>query len=75
MNWLKSKKTVAVHSGNFHADEIFSVAALSVLLNQDIKIIRTREEGVLSSADYLFDVGGVYDPAKNKFDHQLGYQE
>jgi uncharacterized UPF0160 family protein len=69
MTWLKSKKTVAVHSGNFHPDDIFSVATLSLYLNEKVKIIRTREEMVYSKADYVFDIGQVYDPAKNRFDH------
>lgn len=73
MNWLKSKKTVAVHSGNFHPDDVFSVAFLSVLYHGRIKIIRTREKEVYSKADFVIDVGGEYDPARNRFDHhQIG---
>lgn len=73
MSWLKSKKTVAVHSGNFHADEIFSVAVLSLYLKEKLKIIRTRDDAVYLKADYVFDVGQEYNPAKNKFDHhQVG---
>jgi uncharacterized UPF0160 family protein len=73
MNWLRSKKTVAVHSGSFHADDIFSVAVLSLLLGYIPKIIRTRDQGKIKKADFVLDVGGEYDPAKNKFDHhQIG---
>lgn len=69
MNWLKSKKTVAVHDGNFHPDDVFSVALLSILLGGNIKVIRTRDEGEISTADFVADVGHEYNPAKNRFDH------
>jgi uncharacterized UPF0160 family protein len=69
MNWLRSKKTVAVHDGNFHPDDVFSVALLSIIYNGKIKIVRTREKGIYSKADFIVDVGLEYDPAKNKFDH------
>ena len=69
MNWLKSKKIVAVHSGSFHPDDVFSVALLSILLNGKIKVIRTRDKDVYSKADFILDVGGEYDPDINKFDH------
>lgn len=69
MFWPINKKTVAVHSGNFHADDIFSVASLSLCLGYMPRIIRTRDEEKLKLADYVIDVGGEYDPAKNKFDH------
>lgn len=73
MFWPKNKKTVAVHSGNFHADDVFAVAALSLYLGDEVKIFRTRDESVFSKADYVFDVGKEYDSKKNKFDHhQLG---
>lgn len=73
MKLQKNKKTVIVHSGNFHADDVFSVAVLSLYLKNNIKVIRTREEKFFKSADYVMDVGGVYDPKKNRFDHhQIG---
>jgi uncharacterized UPF0160 family protein len=69
MNWLKNKKTVAVHSGNFHADDLFSVATISMYLQQDVKVIRTRNKEVIYTADYVLDVGQEYDPSRNRFDH------
>jgi len=65
----KNKKTIAVHSGNFHADDIFSVAVLSIIFDNKIKIIRTRDEVVFPKVDYVLDVGQQYDPTRNKFDH------
>lgn len=64
-----NKKTVAVHSGSFHADDVFAVAALSLYLGYIPKIVRTRDEQQIKKADYVLDVGRVYDPLNNKFDH------
>lgn len=69
MNWLKSKKIVVVHDGNFHPDDVFAVASLSILNNGNIKVIRSREEREISKADYVVDVGHVHDPERNRFDH------
>jgi len=69
MRFLRSKKIVAVHSGNFHPDDVFATAALSILLDGKIEILRTRDEGELAKADYVADVGHIYDPAINRFDH------
>jgi uncharacterized UPF0160 family protein len=48
MNWLKSKKIVAVHNGNFHPDDVFSVALLSIIYNGGVKVVRTRDESFIS---------------------------
>ena len=69
MNWLKNKKTVVVHNGNFHPDDVFCVALLSVVYDGNIKVLRTRDENLFSKADYILDVGGEYNPDKNRFDH------
>jgi uncharacterized UPF0160 family protein len=63
--------TIVAHNGQFHADDVFAVATLSILIgdSKKIKIIRTRDEAVIQKADYVVDVGGVYDPEKNRFDH------
>ena len=69
MQFLKNKKIVVVHDGNFHPDDVFCVALLSIILDDGIKVIRTRDESIISKADYVMDVGGEYNPAKNRFDH------
>ncbi len=69
-------KKLVTHDGSFHADDIFAAAALSILLknkSEDFEILRTRDEKEINSADYVFDVGGIYDETKNRFDHhQVG---
>src|SRR6185369_12848851 len=54
-----------------HPDDVFAVATLKLLLenDQELTIIRTRDVEKISAADYVVDVGGEYDPARNRFDH------
>lgn len=69
---FKKKKTIVAHNGSFHADDIFACAVLSLYLekqNQPYRIIRTRDEDVIKDADYVVDVGGIYDTDGNRFDH------
>lgn len=65
----KPKKILVTHDGVFHADDIFSTATLMLLLKEDVEIVRTRDEVRISMGDYVYDVGGIYDPSKNRFDH------
>jgi len=60
--------TIATHNGNFHADDVFSVAALKCIY-PSIKLIRTRDLELIGQADIVLDVGGVYDPDAGRFDH------
>jgi uncharacterized UPF0160 family protein len=69
---FKRKKSIVTHNGSFHADDIFACAVLSLYLEkkqQPFRITRTRDEDVINAADYVIDVGGVYDDEKNRFDH------
>jgi uncharacterized UPF0160 family protein len=59
---------VATHNGSFHADEVFALAALS-LLGEPIEIVRTRDADALAAADVRVDVGFASDPAAGDFDH------
>ncbi len=63
------KPKVVTHSGTFHPDDITAVAILSLYLDKPIKIIRSRDPKIWATADYIFDVGGEYNPEKNQFDH------
>ena len=56
--------TIGSHSGNFHADDVFAVAAL-ILMHPEYRILRSRDPEIWKECDYLVDVGGVYDH-KNK---------
>jgi uncharacterized UPF0160 family protein len=60
--------TIATHNGNFHADDVFSVAALKCVF-PEFTLVRTRNLDVIAKADIALDVGGEYDPEAGRFDH------
>ena len=60
--------TIATHNGNFHADDVFSVAALKNIF-PSFKLIRSRNLEIIAKADIVLDVGGEYDPDTDRFDH------
>ena len=61
-------KTIATHDGNFHADDVFSIAALKSIF-PSFKLIRTRDLEIIGKADIVLDVGGEYDADADRFDH------
>lgn len=65
----KKLKKIVTHSGNFHTDEVFACAALSILHEGNIEIVRSRKPEEWLDADYVVDVGTEYDPARGRFDH------
>lgn len=66
-------KTIATHSGSFHADDVFGVAVLAALFPEH-RIVRSRDPQELATADFLVDVGGVWDAQQGRFDHhQRGF--
>lgn len=70
MNNLKNNiKKVVTHNGNFHTDEVFASAVLSLLNNGNIEVERSRDPLVWAIGDYVVDVGGIYDPSIGRFDH------
>ena len=73
MSFFKKNKILVTHNGTFHADDLFATATLSIAFDGNIKIIRTRDSKIVQSADIVYDTGGIYDPAINRFDHhQMG---
>jgi len=67
---------IITHNGAFHADEVFAVAMLSNVFHttQEIDVIRTRDAAIIAAAqnnpnDYVVDVGGIYNPENNNYDH------
>ena len=76
MPMTKIPRSFGTHNGTFHADEVTACAffLLFNLIDRD-KIVRTRDPAMLSSCEYVCDVGGVYDPQRKLFDHhQADYQ-
>jgi uncharacterized UPF0160 family protein len=60
--------TIATHNGNFHADDVFSIAALKNIF-PSFKLIRTRNLELIGQADIVIDVGGEYNADAGRFDH------
>lgn len=67
---MSEKTKLVTHSGHFHADDIFAIATLQILLGEENTVVlRSREKEIIQSGDYVVDVGGVYDPETKRFDH------
>lgn len=69
---LNETLKLVTHNGTFHADDLFAAATLTILLEnkgKKFEIIRNRDADVVQGGDFVFDVGGIYDPAQNRFDH------
>ncbi len=64
------KKNFGTHSGAFHADDVFAIAALS-MLHPDYEIHRSRDPEVWAQCDFLVDVGGRYAHADKAYDHHF----
>ena len=63
-------KLIGTHSDSFHSDEVLATSLL--LRTKEFSksiIVRTRDQEILDKLDIQCDVGGVFDPAKNRFDH------
>ncbi|NGX46128.1 MAG: hypothetical protein K940chlam2_01312 [Chlamydiae bacterium] len=66
----KKLRSIGVHDGTFHADEVVACALLILFdLADAVRVVRTRDAPKLAECEYVCDVGGVYDPAKKLFDH------
>ena len=67
-----TKKIIGTHSDSFHCDEVLAaVMLLQTRQFADSMIVRTRQDDVFDSLDIVVDVGGVYDPARNRYDHHM----
>ncbi|XP_010503595.1 PREDICTED: UPF0160 protein-like [Camelina sativa] len=74
---VSKQKRVGTHNGTFHCDETLACFILR-LSNRfsDAQIVRTRDHQVLEKLDAALDVGGVYDPQSERYDHhQKGFTE
>lgn len=65
---------LVTHSGQFHADDIFSTALLNVYFRHKDKTIKVKckrsiKKEDIEIADIVYDIGLVYDPKKLRFDH------
>ncbi|WZZ44545.1 hypothetical protein YC2023_040804 [Brassica napus] len=70
-------KRVGTHNGTFHCDETLACFMLRLSSRfSGAQIVRTRDHQVLEKLDAALDVGGVYDPESERYDHhQKGFTE
>ncbi|KAG9146970.1 hypothetical protein Leryth_005225 [Lithospermum erythrorhizon] len=70
-------KRVGTHNGSFHCDE--ALGCFMIRLTEkfhNAQIVRSRDPQVLETMDAVLDVGGVYDPSRDRYDHhQKGFEE
>lgn len=67
---VNSPPVIATHNGVFHADDVLACFLLKTLPEfKDATIVRTRDGAVIDKADIVVDVGAIYDPERNRFDH------
>ncbi|MBK1840309.1 MYG1 family protein [Azospirillum sp. YIM B02556] len=64
---------LVTHGGSFHCDEVLGYAILCRALPPGTlaasTLVRTRDRGAIEAADIVWDVGGVFDAARRRFDH------
>lgn len=61
---------IGTHSGKFHCDEVLACYMLKLLPKYaEAAIVRSRDKAILDKCDIVVDVGGVYDPSSNRYDH------
>jgi uncharacterized UPF0160 family protein len=60
---------VATHSGPFHADDVLSWALIRTFMDDEARLVRSRDPETLAKADVVVDVGGTYDVTTQRFDH------
>ncbi|KAI4303613.1 hypothetical protein MLD38_039221 [Melastoma candidum] len=74
---LSLKRVVGTHNGSFHCDEALGCFMIRLTEQfRDAEIVRSRDPQVLEGLDAVLDVGGVYDPTRDRYDHhQKGFEE
>ncbi|KAH9411870.1 hypothetical protein HK407_03g06220 [Ordospora pajunii] len=59
---------LVTHNGRFHYDEVLSTAML-LRMYPNAEVERTRDKAVFEQGDIVYDVGGIFDPERKRFDH------
>ncbi|GLU17572.1 hypothetical protein SLE2022_339330 [Rubroshorea leprosula] len=70
-------KRVGTHNGSFHCDEALGCFMIRLTDKfSNAEVVRSRDPKVLEGLDAVLDVGGVYDPRHDRYDHhQKGFEE
>lgn len=65
---MSEQYTAVTHNGKFHADEVFATAVLQHL-HPELRVVRSRDTHTIETGDFVYDVGGIYDHDKQRYDH------
>lgn len=63
---------LVTHGNGFHADDVTAYAILKEVLTkrgESWTLMRSRDPEIIATGDIVFDIGDVYDPASNRYDH------
>ncbi|GAA5893772.1 hypothetical protein JCM6882_003091 [Rhodosporidiobolus microsporus] len=73
----RTTPVLCTHSGTFHCDEALAIHLLRLLPEYSAAdIVRSRDAADWDKATVVMDVGGTYEPEKNRYDHhQRGFDE
>lgn len=74
---LAAGNVIATHNGSFHCDEALACGLLRHTdLYRHAIVLRTRDPAQIDQCAIVVDVGAVYDPSRNRYDHhQSSFQE
>lgn len=61
---------IVTHDGPFHADDVLAVAILQRIYKTN-NLVRTRDQDIIDQADFVVDVGSVYDHDLRRYDHHM----
>lgn len=53
----RDKLIIGTHPGGFHADELLAISMISILLDSDVEIVRSRDLKALKDCDLVIDTG------------------
>ncbi len=65
-------KKLVTHGNGFHADDVTAYAILKEVLSRrgdGWTLERSRDPEIITNADIVFDVGDIYNPTTNRYDH------
>jgi len=60
---------ILTHDGRFHADEVIACELLSLLEDNNVEIVRSRDTTNIDQYKWVVDVGKQYIPEHGRFDH------
>ncbi|XP_071576247.1 MYG1 exonuclease-like [Temnothorax nylanderi] len=68
----KSTVRIGTQDGSFYCSGVFACALLKLLPQyKDASIVRSRNPSVLDACDIVVNVGGEYDPSRNRYDSRM----